>query len=112
MDSSRRGSGIRIEYAKQKMGAVSNYVCVCVCGVLHVCLCVHVFYSVVLWTCLQPSRSSCMSTPTQAISYLHGSVHLPGEGTYCHMNGFVDESDDSSRPAMNGNLSDNDSLEI
>jgi len=77
-----------------------------------VCVCVHVFYSIVFCACLQPSRSSCMSTPTQAISYLHGSVHLPGEGTYCHMNGFVDESDDSSRPAMNGNLSDNDSLEI
>lgn len=61
---------------------------------------------------VQPSRSTCMTTPTQAISYLHGSVYLPGEGTYSHMNGFVDESDDSSRAAMNGNLSDNDSLEI
>ena len=97
MDTSRRGSGIRIEYAKQKMGAVS------------------VFYGVLVMdisVCVQPSRSTCMSTPTQAISYLHGSIYLPGEGTYSHMNGFVDESDDSSRAAMNGNLSDNDSLEI
>lgn len=76
-------------------------------------MCVYaLMYCIVLWTCLQPSRSSCMSTPTQALSYLHGSIHLPGEGTHSHMNGFVDESDESSRPAMNGNLSDNDSLEI
>lgn len=53
-----------------------------------------------------------MTLPTQTISYLYGSVHLPGEGTFSHMNGFTDETDDSSRPAMNGNLSDNDSLEI
>lgn len=54
-----------------------------------------------------------MSTPTQTISYLYGSIHLPGEVTaYSHMNGFVDENGDQSRPAMNGNLSDNDSLEI
>lgn len=61
---------------------------------------------------VQPSRSTCMTLPTQTISYLYGSVHLPGEGTFSHMNGFTDETDDSSRPAMNGNLSDNDSLEI
>ena len=73
------------------------------------CVCIVLYHG---YTYLQPSRSTCMSMPTQTISYLHGSVHLPGEGPYSHMNGFVDENSDSFRPTMNGNLSDNDSLEI
>ena len=51
MDSSRRGSGIRIEYAKQKMGAVSNYVCVSVCAVYYVCVSVCVC-ACVLFCCI------------------------------------------------------------
>ncbi|XP_065884092.1 uncharacterized protein [Dysidea avara] len=81
MDSSKRGSGIRIEYAKQKMGA--------------------------------PSRSTCISSgPPQVVSYLNGSAFLPGDASCMPVNGFVDSNGDSSPTAMNGHISDNNSLEI
>ena len=64
--SSRRGLGIRIEYARQTMGALSVCLCVCVC----VCVCV-CSYDIVLCIifCMMQSplcvRNTKMSHPLQ-----------------------------------------------